>query len=88
LGHTGVPRAITYTLEHYFGDRRRGAFIFRNTDLTPPPRAEPVFTSQCNLTAFSIVASLHASAAYDGTTVPTKAKNKAMRFTTSPYIVD
>ena len=31
-------RAITYTLEHYFDDRRRGAFIFRNTDLAPPKR--------------------------------------------------
>ena len=31
-------RPILYTLENFFSDRRRDNFIFRNTDLTPPPR--------------------------------------------------
>ncbi len=31
-------RPIRYTLEHYFADRKRGEFTFRNTDLTPPTR--------------------------------------------------
>jgi ADP-ribose pyrophosphatase YjhB (NUDIX family) len=31
-------RPIRYTLEHFFADRRRGDFIFRNTDLEPPAR--------------------------------------------------
>jgi ADP-ribose pyrophosphatase YjhB (NUDIX family) len=29
-------RPIRYTLEHFFEDRRRGNFIFRNTDVEPP----------------------------------------------------
>ena len=31
-------RPVRYTLEHYFADRKRGEFIFRNTDLAPPVR--------------------------------------------------
>ena len=31
-------RPVKYTLEHYFADRKRGEFIFRNTDLAPPVR--------------------------------------------------
>jgi hypothetical protein len=31
-------RAVRHTLEHYFADRKRGEFIFRNTDLAPPAR--------------------------------------------------
>ena len=31
-------RPIRYTLEHFFADRKRGDFIFRNTDLEPPAR--------------------------------------------------
>jgi len=31
-------RAIRYTLEHYFDDRKRGEFIFRNIDFAPPAR--------------------------------------------------
>ena len=29
-------RAIRHSLQHYFADRKRGEFIFRNTDLEPP----------------------------------------------------
>jgi hypothetical protein len=29
-------RAIRHSLQHYFADRQRGEFIFRNTDLEPP----------------------------------------------------
>ena len=31
-------RPILYTLENFFSDRRRDNFIFRTTDLPPPPR--------------------------------------------------
>jgi 8-oxo-dGTP pyrophosphatase MutT (NUDIX family) len=31
-------RPIRYTLEHYFADRKRGEFLFRNSDLEPPTR--------------------------------------------------
>jgi ADP-ribose pyrophosphatase YjhB (NUDIX family) len=31
-------RAILYTLKHYFDDRKRGKFIFRNIDFAPPAR--------------------------------------------------
>jgi ADP-ribose pyrophosphatase YjhB (NUDIX family) len=31
-------RPIRYTLEHFFSDRKRGEFVFRNADLTPPTR--------------------------------------------------
>ena len=31
-------RPIRYTLEHFFSDRKRGDFVFRNADLTPPTR--------------------------------------------------
>ncbi len=31
-------RAIRYSLQHYFADRKRGEFVFRNTDLEPPTR--------------------------------------------------
>ena len=31
-------RPIRYTLEHFFSDRTRGEFVFRNADLTPPTR--------------------------------------------------
>jgi ADP-ribose pyrophosphatase YjhB (NUDIX family) len=31
-------RPISYSLKHYFADRKRGEFIFRNTDLEPPVR--------------------------------------------------
>lgn len=34
-------RPIRYTLEHYFADRRRGQFIFRNSDLAPPAPLPP-----------------------------------------------
>jgi ADP-ribose pyrophosphatase YjhB (NUDIX family) len=30
-------RPIRFSLEHFFTDRKRGEFIFRNTDLAPPP---------------------------------------------------
>lgn len=31
-------RPVKYTLEHFFADRKRGEFLFRNTDLAPPVR--------------------------------------------------
>lgn len=31
-------RSIALTLQHYFDDRRRGAFRFRTSDLAPPPQ--------------------------------------------------
>ncbi len=31
-------RPIRMTLEHFFADRKRSEFVFRNTDLDPPPR--------------------------------------------------
>lgn len=31
-------RAIHHSLQHHFADRKRGEFIFRNTDLAPPTR--------------------------------------------------
>ncbi len=31
-------RAIRHSLQNYFADRKRGQFVFRNTDLAPPER--------------------------------------------------